>query len=330
MEWSKSIAEALRGVDGVVVTADEPEGDFGIAFAESPEPAEDAPVVEGLTLEPHIVPVGDFSGFTHFADGAQFSRSAFYEGSLPGRYAFLNAAVAERRNREIMDVVVEAASQGIFAPWGAAAAALQDAFRGELDVHAVEVDDTDGMASMVQKVADAISVERSRIEHETCLDWLRSGADGRLLVDGSIGQLFANAPEREAGTLVGLVKSHRKQYFTKKTAAAILGLKEGERSSVFVAQTRRRQDAPTHSWYLRLRSDAHRQPAFGLVRVELPPADNSVAAADAISSWILAERAPVSLPDFRFDRLLYPIRAVEMLLKSRHPSRASIQALIGA
>jgi hypothetical protein len=330
VEWSKSIAQALRDIDGVVVTADEPEGEFGIAFAESPEPAEDAPVVEGLTLASHIVPAVDSSGFTHFADGAQFSRSAYYEGSLPGRYAFLNAAVAERRDREIMDVVVEATSQGIFAPWGMAAAALQEAFRGELELHAVSVDETDGMASMVQKVANAISIERSRIEHAACLDWMRSGVDGRLLVDGSIGQLFAGEEEREAGSLVGLVKSHRKQYFTKATAAAILGLKEGERSSVFVAQTRRRQDAPTHSWYLRLRSDPHRQPAFGLVRVEVPPGGGSVEAADEISGWILAERSPVSLPDLRFDRLLYPIRAVEMLLKCRHPSRASIQALIGA
>jgi len=330
VEWSKSIAETLRDVEGVVVTADEPEGEFGIVFAESPEPAEDAPIVEGLKLSAHMVPAGSDSGFTHFADGAQFSRSAFYEGSLPGRYAFLNAAVAERHDREIMDVVVERSSQGIFAPWGAAAAALQDGFRGELDVHAVAVDETDGMAGMVQKVADAISIERSRIEHATCLEWLRSGCNGRLLVDGSIGQMFADEPGREAGSLVGLVKSHRKQYFTKATAAVILGLKEGERSSVFVAQTRRRQDAPTHSWYLRLRSDPHRQPAFGLVRVEIPPSDDSAATADTVSAWVLAERSPVSLPDFRYDRLLYPIRAVEMLLKSRHPSRASIQALIGA
>lgn len=320
----------VADVEGVVVTADEPEGEFSATFAESPEPAEDALVVESSALVAHEVSAHDTSGFTHFADGAQFSRSAFYEGSLPGRYAFVNAAVAERRDREIMDVVFESTSQGIFAPSGAATEALQEAFHGELVVHQVQVDDTDGMASMVQKVADAISVERARIEHKTCLEWLRSREDGRLLVDGSIGQLFGSEPERETGSLVGLVKSHRKQYFTKKTAATILGLEEGERSSVFGAQTRRRQDAPTHSWYLRLRSDPHRQPAFGLVRVEVPPTVGSVASADEISGWILAERSPVSLPDVRFDRLLYPIRAVEMLLKSRHPSRQSIQALIGA
>jgi len=325
-----SIAEALQGVEGVVITADEPESDFGTSFAESPEPAVDAQVVEGHALASHLVPKDDVSGFTHFADGAQFSRGAFYDGSLPGRYAYLNAAVAERKNREIMDVATEVSSEGIFAPWGSALATLQEAFRGELEVHPVGVDDTDGMAGMAQKVADAISTERSRIEHKACMDWLRPAEDGRLLVDGSIGQLHANVANREVGSLVGLVKSHRKQYFTKETAKTILGLKEGERSSVFVAITKREQDAPTHSWYLRLRSDPYRHPAFGLVRVELPPSGESVSAADIVSSWVLAERAPVSLPDLRFDRLLYPIRAVETLLKARHPSRASIQALIGA
>ncbi|HSE67337.1 MAG TPA: hypothetical protein VLB12_10130 [Gemmatimonadales bacterium] len=37
---------------------------------------------------------------------------------------------------------------------------------------------------------------------------------------------------------------------------------------------------------------------------------------DELSRWILAERAPVSTPDSRWDRLLYGIRAVEEYLRS--------------
>jgi hypothetical protein len=39
-----------------------------------------------------------------------------------------------------------------------------------------------------------------------------------------------------------------------------------------------------------------------------------VAHVDELSRWILAERAPVSTPDVRWDRLLHGIRAVEEYL----------------
>ena len=329
MQWTKSIAEVLRGVEGVTVAADEIESDYGASFAESPEPAEDAQVIEGETLRAIAVPVSGESGFTHFADGAQFSRPAFYERSFPGRYAFLNAAVAVRRDREIMDVVAEASIDGIFAPLGLALMKLQEAFADEMPVHRVRVEPADGMARMVERVADAVSAERNRLELQTCLAWLRSGEEGNLLVDGTIGQL-SGALDRPPGSVVGLVKSHRKQYFTAETASTILGLQEGERSSVFIVPSRRDQDSSTHSWYLRLRFDSYKSPAFGLVRVEVPPSADSVSVADRVSGWVLAERSPLSLPDLRFDRLLYPIRAVELLLKSRHPSREAVRSLIGA
>jgi hypothetical protein len=200
--------------------------------------------------------------------------------------------------------------------------------KGDLDVHDVQVGATDGIARMTQLVSDAISVERNRLERQTCLAWLRLEEEGRLLVDGTIGQLVG-AITGPLGSVVGLVKSHRKQYFTVETATTILGLQEGERSSVFVVQSRRDHVSPTHSWYLRLRGDSYKSPAFGLVRIEVPPIEVSSDAANEISSWVLAERSPLSLPDLRYDRLLYPIRAVELLLKSRHPSRQSIQSLIG-
>ncbi|MEO7454168.1 MAG: DNA double-strand break repair nuclease NurA [Fimbriimonadales bacterium] len=328
MQFPVSLASILKDIEGVTLASDELESDYSATFAELPEPAEDAKVVEGDRLTPHAVPPSDFSGFTHFSDGAQFSRPAFYERGLPGRYAFLNAAVAARRDREVMDVMSEASADGIYAPACKSMDAIRQATAGELDVHDVRVGATDGMARMAQLVADAISAERNRLERQTCLAWLRLEEEGKLLVDGTIGQLIG-AVTGPTDSVVGLVKSHRKQYFTADTAATILGLQEGERSSVFVVPSRREQDSETHSWYLRLRSDPYKSPAFGLVRIEVPPVEVLSDTANEISGWVLAERSPLSLPDLRYDRLLYPIRVVELLLKSRHPSRQSIQSLIG-
>lgn len=56
-----------------------------------------------------------------------------------------------------------------------------------------------------------------------------------------------------------------------------------------------------------------------LVRVEGPASDATLGRADEISRWLLAERAPLSLPDGRWDRLLYPIRDCEAFLRSRAP-----------
>ena len=322
----RSLAEILRDVEGVQVTLDEVDPDFAAVFAESPEPAEDAEVIEGSSLRTKPVSASHTSSFTHFGDGAQMSRAAFYDGGMPGKYAYLNAAVAERIDREILDVVEEVSSAAVFCPWGKAAAAIQQA--GEPPVRILAIEPGDGMAAVNIKVMNEISAERSRLEQDVCSRWINRGEPGRLLVDGGIGNLAVSA-SAEPGKLVGLVKSHRKQYFTSATATTILGLREAERSSVFLATSYRGQRSPTHSWYLRLRSDLHRSPAFGLVRVELLPSEHSAELADEVSAWILAERSPLSMPDARYDRLIYPIHAVEKLLKARQPSTHAIRSVIG-
>jgi hypothetical protein len=51
--------------------------------------------------------------------------------------------------------------------------------------------------------------------------------------------------------------------------------------------------------------------------VEVASSNGSTERADAISRWIMADRAPVSAPDRRWDRLLYGISSVEQYLKAR-------------
>ena len=46
---------------------------------------------------------------------------------------------------------------------------------------------------------------------------------------------------------------------------------------------------------------------------------HEIAMADVVSSWLLGETAPISLPDMRWDRLLYPIRDCEQFLRARAP-----------
>ena len=72
----------------------------------------------------------------------------------------------------------------------------------------------------------------------------------------------------------------------------------------------------------RLRDPAGRDPMWGLVRVEaaLPDAADAPALltrrADAISRALLAEVAPLALPDARWDKMVYPIRDCEQFLKA--------------
>jgi hypothetical protein len=74
--------------------------------------------------------------------------------------------------------------------------------------------------------------------------------------------------------------------------------------------------APVFSWALRLWPWEGRDLLHGLVRIEAAPTDATLAAADQLSRWLLAERAPVSAPDPRWDRMLYGIHAVEVGLRA--------------
>ena len=104
----------------------------------------------------------------------------------------------------------------------------------------------------------------------------------------------------------------------------IMELPEGRRTSVF--RTHKGDFHSAYSWYVRLREDRAQDPSFGLVRVEAKPGPDAIRYADAISAWILAERCPVSLPDGRWDRMIYPIRDCEQYLKAISPSQVEMEA----
>ena len=55
---------------------------------------------------------------------------------------------------------------------------------------------------------------------------------------------------------------------------------------------------------------------WGIVRVEVAETEDPSARADEVSRWVLAERAPLALPDSRWDRMAYPVRECEEFLRA--------------
>ncbi len=132
-----------------------------------------------------------------------------------------------------------------------------------------------------------------------------------VVVDGPLGRL---AERPAASRALGLIKTHETQYLEGADLEVALTLHEGHRSSVFERTVHGRH--AVYSWYLRLWPWADEDLLHGLVRLERRPDDAVLSEATEVSRWILAERAPLSAPEARWDRLIYPIREVETFLRA--------------
>jgi hypothetical protein len=160
-----------------------------------------------------------------------------------------------------------------------------------------------------QRIVDQ---ERGRLEIEVGRAW-RQTSPGWLIVDGSLSQSPAWAGDP---CMLGLVKSHSALPFEGDDLVRYLRLPAGHRTSVFAAE--QNVVAPVYSWALRLWPWEGKDLLHGLIRAEAAPTDETLARVGTLSRWLLAERAPISAPDKRWDRLLYGIRNVEVAL---HGSR---------
>ena len=114
--------------------------------------------------------------------------------------------------------------------------------------------------------------------------------------------------------MVAISKSHSILPFEGPDLEQYLRLPCGHRSSVYAPVTR--SLAPVRAWGLRLWPWEGKDLLHGLVRVEVAPANESTQRANEISRWIMADRAPISAPDRRWDRLLYGMYSVEQYLKA--------------
>lgn len=257
---------------------------------------------------------------TAFLDGVQESREVAWVGVTPLVYGRIGAVVRERRERRLHTWGGTAErSDAIYAPWQRLArrdkALFQEFGLETRDVTDEETSDGTGEHPFrqLQAATNAVKQDRERLERDLAERFCTESA-GTLYLDGP---LPSSDVIGRHDRVFGVIKSHQTVYANGAALSAVLGMQEGERSSVFAVESRHRD--PVASWYLRLRDPAGHGPFWGLVRVEVPFAmaeRGGRALADEWSGWILAERSPLSLPDGRWDTMAYGIFSCEEVLRA--------------
>ncbi|HEY9507056.1 MAG TPA: hypothetical protein VIQ27_13865 [Gemmatimonadales bacterium] len=300
---------ALRrrlGVRGLTPAAGLPESSSGRAEEACIRPAR---LVEGDTLVYRDVgPAEPWPGALAFLDGVQRMHLVAYAGAAPLYVAELSAAVRERHEGRLRTVAGDSRVLAIARPRAldAAGAALDG-----LGTLALPEDEPPHPVRDLTLAGRALDRARGQLELDVGRRF-RGRSDGWLVVDGALSESpdWASDPRT-----VGVSKSHSALPFDGADLERYLRLPRGHRTSVFAPPSR--SVAPVLAWALRLWDWEARDLFHGLVRVEVAPANGDSATADRISRRLMAERAPLSTPDPRWDRLLYGIHSVEQYLHAR-------------
>ena len=287
----------LRGLTPASVI---PEASGGRAEEATIRPAR---LLESASLEWHPVGAPEaWPGTLAFLDGVQRAELVAYAGAMPLVLGEVAAAVRERRDRRLTTVLRERTVLLIGRP--AALEAAGEAAEGCRTV-ALPTDEQPHPVRDLANAARALDRARGSLELELG-ERYRRRSDGWLIVDGAITEspLWAADPR-----LVGVSKSHATLPFDGPELERFLRLPNGHRSSVYVPETR--AVTPEREWALRLWAWEGKDLFHGLVRVQVAPENGGADTADRLSRRLLAERAPLSTPDHRWDRLLYGIHSVE-------------------
>jgi hypothetical protein len=236
-----------------------------------------------------------------------------YSGAAPVYVAQIAAAVRERRGGRLRTVAEEARSLAIARPRALEAAG--DALDG-LTAVALPEDEPPHPVRDLTLAGRALDRARGQLELNVGRQFRRvSGV--WLVVDGALSESPDWATDQRT---VGVSKSHSALPFDGADLERYLRLPKGHRTSVFAPESR--SVAPVLAWALRLWDWEARDLFHGLVRVEVAPANGDPAVADQLSRRLIAERAPLSTPDPRWDRLLYGIHSVEQYLHARQGALA--------
>lgn len=283
-----------------------PEASEGRAVEASVQPAR---IVEGHRLD--TMPVGPAEPWPEpvgFVDGVQRYQIIGYRGALPLVLADIAAAVRQRRHRVLRTRAVEREQLAIGRP--AVLEAVADLLGHARPIPLPDEDETHPVLD-IHASRRVVDHQRGVLERRVAARY-REETGGWLIVDGSLAESPAWAADRR---MVGVVKSHATLPFGGEPQVTYLQTPYGHRTSIFAPASHR--VAPVYSWALRVWPWEGRDLFHGLIRVETAPSDGAIEMANQIGRWLLAERAPVSTPDPRWDRLLYGIHDVEVYLKSR-------------
>ncbi len=249
---------------------------------------------------------------TAFMDGIQRYSVVGRFGVTPVVRGYVAAAVMSRQ-RDALAVELHYSEEMVVAPLDRMSDRQCDLLR-QTGMPLYDSGETDRDHPILDVHLAAIVVQRRREETEAraAREFLQRSRAGWLVVDGSISGL---AGESHAARVLGLIKSHDTQFLQGNDLTTALTLPMGCRSSVFSRGSRVRGDV--HTWYLRLWPWEDHDLLHGLIRLERSPVDRPGPEATEISGWMLSERAPLSTPDGRWDRLIYPIRQVEAYLETQ-------------
>ena len=243
-----------------------------------------------------------------FLDGVQRLQLLAYAGSAPLLLGEVAAAVRERRGGRLNTVVESRRWLAIGRP--AAHAAAADALSGLAELPLPDDEPAHPVRDLTQ-AGRVLDRARGALELEVGAAYRRR-SDAWLVIDGSLSESPDWAADPRA---LGVSKSHATLPFDGADLERYLRLPAGQRTSVFAPASR--SVAPVLAWAVRLWPWEDRDLFHGLVRVEVAPANGGTESADLLSRRLLAERAPLSTPDPRWDRLLYGIHSVEQYLRAR-------------
>lgn len=257
------------------------------------------------------------SGFRFFLDGIEQTRICGYLGTVPLIHGYVAAAVRERRERvfttwdvierEILVFPHRLLDPRPFEELGMPEDALIDSEAEPADAHPLR---------LAERGREAVKLQRAICERTLARRWAENGPlDAYLVVDG---RLAIDPVLLKSGRAVGIVKSHRTQFLSPEAMAEVLAMSRASRSPVF--KPVRPEVGEVYSWYLRLRPAQYHDIYWSLARIEARATEETVEDADELSRWLLAETAPLALPDPRWDVLLYPIRDCEQFLRARMPT----------
>jgi hypothetical protein len=275
------------------------------------QPFATARIVEGDRLRAipvtPAVPAPDGVGF---ADGVQRWSVEGHFGLVPVIRAEVAAGVLVRTGGNLRSAV-RLVEVFIVVPAGRLGSGSLEALR-DVGLPVLEVDAGPRPHPLLDRLAAAQTVEarREHLEREVCRAFLEA-SESPLIVDGGVRGL-RNVPG--SGRAIGVIKRHETQFLDGRDLEVALTLAEGCRSGVFARDVD--GGGTLFSWYLRLWPWTDEDLLHGLTRVERLEADGA-GEADQVSRWLLAERAPIAGRDPRWDRLLYPLHEVEIMLRAQ-------------